>query len=60
MTTCKTHYEFKLTYVYYVDSRAVNISGERNVLKELVTMPLGGFGVKIMTDRLCMTLAVDK
>ena len=28
--------------------------------KELVTMPLEGFGVKIMTDRLCMTLVVDR
>ena len=28
--------------------------------KELVTMPLEGFGVKITTDRLCTTLAVDR
>ena len=35
------------TNVDYVDSRRAVISGERNVYKELVTMPLGGFWCKI-------------
>ena len=37
--TCKANYD----YIDYVDSRRVVISGERNVYKELVTMPLEGF-----------------
>ena len=54
----------KKTCIDYIDSRRAVISGERNVHKELVTMPLEGFwceniGVKIMTVCLSMTLAVD-
>ena len=40
-TSTKTNYEYM--YIYYVDSRRAIISGERNVHKELVTMPLEGF-----------------
>ena len=38
--SCKTNYEYKT----HIDSRRADISGERNVHKELVTMPLEGFG----------------
>ena len=48
------------TDIDYVDTRSAAISGERNVHKELVTMPLEGFGVKIMTGRLYMTLATGR
>ena len=43
--------------VVTVYSKRADISGERNVHKDLVTMPLG---VKIISDRLYMTLAVDR